>query len=293
MAQDNKLRILVIAAHPHDFTHVSGTCGKHTDRGDQVTVLSVTGGLKVHNEPLERELRKPKDQQDLSIINEGTAAYGERKLHELHDVCGVFGITDVRVLSFADCPLDPSRELDQAIMETILDVRPHVLITHAPGSVASRGRVSQGADDHRVTGIAAERAAGLAGNPNAETRIRPHRITKTFFMGVDWPYSDWDLVIDITDQAIRRVKAEAMFVTQGHTPGFAVKRIQIGSGVAGWSGGFAYGEAFLTAARQLDDHLPVSDLEMRQAEKSSMERLEQMGTRIEDLMEREGQALNV
>ncbi len=287
MASHQALRILVVMAHPHDFTHVSGTCGKHVDRGDHVTVVSATGGQNIHNEPLERELRKPKELQDAAVISETDQQYVARKGHELDDVCEVFGIKDVRVLPFRDSHLEPSDQLDQAIVDIILDVRPHLLLTHAPFSVPGRGRTSAGPDDHRVTGIAVERAVGLAGAPNRETRARPHRIAKTLYTGIEWYHSDWDLIIDITDQVTRRVRSEAMFKTQGHSAGFALKRIQVGSGVAGWSGGFPYGEAFLYATRNLDDCLRVSDIEMNQAERPSMERMAAVGTRVEDILEQE------
>ena len=34
------MRILVVKAHPHDFTHCAGTLGIHAARGDAVTVVS-------------------------------------------------------------------------------------------------------------------------------------------------------------------------------------------------------------------------------------------------------------
>ena len=31
------LRLMVVVAHPHDFTHCAGTCGIHASRGDAVS----------------------------------------------------------------------------------------------------------------------------------------------------------------------------------------------------------------------------------------------------------------
>ena len=42
---EQKLRFLVVTAHPHDFTHAAATCGIHTTRGDSVTVVSVGQGV--------------------------------------------------------------------------------------------------------------------------------------------------------------------------------------------------------------------------------------------------------
>ena len=56
MVMGEPLRLLVVSAHPHDFTHCAGTCGIHTARGDSVTVVSVTSGAYTHNEELHDEL---------------------------------------------------------------------------------------------------------------------------------------------------------------------------------------------------------------------------------------------
>ena len=56
---DQRLRFLVVMAHPHDFTHVAGTCGIHTSLGDTVTVVSATSGASTHNAALDTELAKP------------------------------------------------------------------------------------------------------------------------------------------------------------------------------------------------------------------------------------------
>ena len=50
MAQ--KLRILGVNAHPHDFTHYAGTLGIHVEAGDEVTegqTLLLIEAMKVFN----------------------------------------------------------------------------------------------------------------------------------------------------------------------------------------------------------------------------------------------------
>jgi len=196
-----KLRLLVVVAHPHDFTHMAGTCGLHVQRGDAVTVVCATGGLRTHNERLGEELRKPRDQQDPKVVGEAPKAYGERKHRELVKACALFGITDVRVLPFPDHYLPPSRELDQALADIILEVRPHLLLTHATYAHAIKGHSDTRPSDHLTTGLATARATAIAARPDAETRRVPHRIAMTYYMGVEFPPEDWDLVVDITEQA--------------------------------------------------------------------------------------------
>ena len=40
--KETGVTILVVAAHPHDFTHCAGTLGVHVSRGDKVTVVCMT-----------------------------------------------------------------------------------------------------------------------------------------------------------------------------------------------------------------------------------------------------------
>ena len=67
---NDKLQILAVVTHPHDFIHCAATCGIHTQRGDAVTVVSVTDGAGAHNERLYDELRKPQNDRDPAIVNQ-------------------------------------------------------------------------------------------------------------------------------------------------------------------------------------------------------------------------------
>lgn len=50
------LRLMVVVAHPHDFTHCAGTCGIHASRGDAVS-QTCSMIFPFHPEPC----RKPED----------------------------------------------------------------------------------------------------------------------------------------------------------------------------------------------------------------------------------------
>lgn len=284
-ASENRepLRLLAVVAHPHDFTHIAGTCGKHVDRGDTVTAVTVTGGGNMHNEPLEAELRKPVGERNMDIINESAEVYAGRKKHELHEVCALFGISDVRVLPYADNPLEVTRAVELELAEIIYETRPHMIITHAPYGHRARGHVDLAPDDHKDTGKAVQRAIGFAGTPNAKTQATPHRVAILYYMGVDFAWPDWEIVIDIADHAENRLKAEQLFLTQGHTEDFARKRIEISIGIQGWCGGFAFGEAFIRAHIQLNEHLPLTDIEMAHAKMSSADHVDLISKRLCDV----------
>ena len=96
----DKLNILSINAHPHDFTHIAATLGIHVERGDNVTVVSVTAGLNTHNEKLHDELMKPADERDPKILNQDYKELEKIKNLELRKACNIFGISDIRVLDY-------------------------------------------------------------------------------------------------------------------------------------------------------------------------------------------------
>ena len=277
------MSILVVVAHPHDFTHMAGTCGKHVDMGDSVTVVSVTGGSNIHNEPLELELRKPVAERNMDIINESAEVYAGRKKHEMHEAAALFGITDVRVLPYMDNPLEVTRALEGELADVVYEVRPHMLLTHDPYGVATRGHANMGQDDHRDVGIAMQRALAIAGTPNATTQQKPHRIAVTYYTGVSLSFHDWDMIVDVSDHAENRLKAEMMFQSQGSTEAFAHKRIEMTLALPGWTGGCGFGESFIRARPQINGHLPVTEIELTQAEQPSMERMAAMAKRLCDV----------
>lgn len=75
-----RLRLMVVVAHPHDFTHCAGTCGIHTSRGDAVTVVTLTNGATKHNERLYDELIKPAAERDPRIVNQTREDYARKRI---------------------------------------------------------------------------------------------------------------------------------------------------------------------------------------------------------------------
>lgn len=279
---NRKLKLLVIVAHPHDFVHMAGTCAHHIERGDTVKLVAVTGGIHIHNENLQHELRKPVKERDMRIVNEADNAYGERKEHEMIQAARYFGITDVQVWSFPDNPLNSSVELVNELADVFCEYRPDLLLTHAPYVEANRGRYYAHISDHVAAGIAVQQALNRAGTPDRDTQRTPHRVTSIYYMAAEFDRAEIDVVIDITDQAHNRMKAEKAFKSQGHSEAFARKRMEHRPLYDGWAAGYAYGESFIRARLQVDRHLPVSEEEMRLAAMSSSEELEQISYIVPD-----------
>ena len=273
---NERMRILAVKAHPHDFTHCAGTLGIHRALGDEVTVVVATSGANTHNEKLSSELLKPKEEQDPDIINEPLDEYASQKADELRQAAALFGIDDVRILNgpqpfkAADNP-----DVVRQMMDIVAEVRPHILITQSPYIQGSgpHGLISgYRGDDHGETAYAIQEAQALLNTPKPGAVHRPHTIAATFYPGVYFDRGDWDLIVDITGWYEQRVQAEVLFKSQGHTEPFARKRIEIGAGSIGWSGGMAYAEAFVRSKAEVVPKLTLSPYTLKMAEEPSTKR---------------------
>ena len=269
------LRILSVNAHPHDFTHTAGTLGVHTSEGDTATVVSVTSGVKTHNEALHDELMKPVEEQDPAIVNQTADELAEIKAAELQEACAIFGVTDVRVLGFPQ-PFRHELYPEAAVMirDVILDVRPNVLIMQSPYSSAHHGRSGVTADDHIETARATLEARDEAGQP--QPGATPHSIASTLFPGVYFERDEYDFMVDVTDLFERRVQAEAVYVSQGHTPEWARVRMQNALGPTGWFGGTQYAESFVRERPELHPRIALSERTLAAASEPVGARLRRM-----------------
>lgn len=270
--EKQQLKILVVVVHPHDFTHCAGTCGIHATTGDSVTVVSMTNGVRTHNERLYDELIKPEEDRDANIINQTSQAYAEEKTKEFREVCALFGVTDVR---FPDFPqpfrLQNMPEAVETLRNVIYDVRPHVLITQRPYLEGPHGLVSGVPDDHSETAFAVLQAAAMAATADPVTKQRPHSIAATYYIGVYFTRDEMDFYVDISEWKEQRVQAEILFRSQSHTEAFARKRIDIGAGNMGWSCGTQYAEGFVRAVPELLPRIIVPESALKRAAESRKE----------------------
>ena len=275
MAQP-KLRLLGVAAHPHDFTHFAGTLGVHTSLGDTATVVSMTTGVRTHNEKLSAELMKPAADRDPAIINQPPEERAAEKEEELRKACAIFGVTDVRVLGFPDKPYvaEHHTESIKKLGEIILEVRPHIVFSQSPYLTGPNGRKSGAQNDHTETAYATAQAKFLAAIASADSGVPPHRVPTTYYPGVYFNRDEWDFFIDVSDWYERRVEAEAVYVSQGHTPEFARRRITIGLGTTGWSAGTMYAESFVRESPELLTKITLPESLLKLETESTVDRLE-------------------
>ena len=267
------LNILSVNAHPHDFTHYAGTLGIHVADGDTVTVVSMTPGASTHNQALAEEMAKPLEERDRQLIDRIVEEYAGRKIEELRTACGIFGITDVRVLPYSDklFTLEKNPDAVDALRDIFLDVRPHIMITQSAYLAGRHGHRLGARDDHSETGFASIEARMLAGLPRHDDARPPHQIAATYFPGVYFQRDEWDFAVDVTDFFEKRVEAEATFVTQGHTPEWSRKRMEVTLGSAGWFSGTGYAEGFVQERAFLVPkiELPASALRLAEEPESA------------------------
>jgi len=269
---NENLRFLVILAHPHDFTHCAGTCGIHTDRGDEVTVVSVTSGADTHNERLYDELRKPAEQRDPEILERTKEQYAEMKGREFRSICALFGVEDGRILGYEQ-PFRVARapEVVERLRDIIYEIRPHVLITQRPHLEGRNQKVSVAGNDHVEVAFAVMEARQLAAIPDYETMQAPHAIAATYFPGVYYTHEEIDFYVDISDWIDRRIEAEKMFISQSQSEAFARKRVTIAAGMMGWYAHTEYAEGFVREAAEILPRIVVPDAALREAAGSRVE----------------------
>jgi N-acetylglucosamine malate deacetylase 1 len=106
------MRLLVITAHPHYAgTNLAGTLYNHTQRGDEVYVVSLTAGDLMTNRVTRAELAKI-NQRDM----EASAA--------------ILGFKETRILGFQDGEVQNTLEVRIALNRVIRELKADVVFTH-------------------------------------------------------------------------------------------------------------------------------------------------------------------
>ena len=92
-----------------------------------------------------------------------------------------------------------------------------------------------------------------------------------------------DFTVDISDWFEKRVEAEEMYVSQGHTPEWSKRRMLISLGNSGWFAHTLYAESFVREVPELVSEIPMSPLTIRGVEEPIMEKFGRMiGTKGKD-----------
>ena len=262
---DEKLRILVVGGHPADvFDHCGGTMAHHIKDGDTVTCLALTQGLRIHDAVVSEVFRFGTGDRTPEEIERICREREEVKQNEVRKACALFGITDVRFLSYDDKMLQVTMEMIDAVAKVIRDVRPHIICTHYPQTY---GNVT---NHHGNAAKITLDAASLAGtvdfddpNPSWRTPQFAFMLDTSDSMAFNALSGACPAVanyyVDVTDVVDLKVKALEAMESQQYGGDYARKVIETENGVYGLNTRHSYCEAFVMNTPEVGTKLHVSD----------------------------------
>jgi LmbE family N-acetylglucosaminyl deacetylase len=218
LPDDEVQRALVVTAHPDDADFgAAGTIAGWVKAGVSVTLLLCTRGEQGGFDDT------PRDQMPAIREREQRAASAE------------LGVTDVRFLDgWSDGWLEPSWDLQRAIVAVVREVRPQRVLTQSPQRLYQRLQASH--PDHLAAGEATVRAV----YPAAENRfawpelvdqgLPPWRVTELWLMA----HEQSPHIVDITDHFDQKVRALQAHVSQTSHLGDGLEEM-----LRGWNAGNA------------------------------------------------------
>lgn len=269
----DQLRVLSVGCHRKDaIIHGGGTLAKHVARGDRVSILSVTHGVRTHHHRAQDEIaRNPEYVPDMEALikeieDELTAAADE------------LGITDVRCLRHDDEILTVSREIISDIADVICDFRPDLVIAHWP---------YDGPSSHGLTGQMTRMAMVAAASIREDRSQTSHGVKALYYHAsvlnstiadslMPKPFTTF---VDITDVIQQKYRALNHFRHQyyGGDDPFNRGESERLDGLYGLVAQVPYVEPYIFHKPPVFDHLPVSKYQMDLASGSHEEVLHYSG----------------
>lgn len=178
MDMPEQLRLMAVLAHPDDESlGVGGTLARYASEGVSVHLVTATRGERGRCDHLPM---RP-DDREVGRIREG----------ELREAACILGIESLTFLDCLDGTLDREDDGEAVgrIVDRLLDVRPHVVVTFAPDG-------AYGHPDHVAISqltTAAIPAAAACG----------HAVDKLYYIA--WPSAKWDAYQAALKELVARV----------------------------------------------------------------------------------------
>lgn len=185
----DKLKILVIGAHPDDPDQVGGLIAKYAEAGHQVKMISMTNGDAGHHEMGGRQLAL-------------------RRAAECKKSGALVG-AEYTVLDNHDGELEPKWQIRKQLIQMIREYGPDLIITH---------RVYDYHPDHRYTGVLVVDAyteLSVAGNAGLTPYLKKFPVLMYMSDGFKRPYPFTpDVVIDIGSTIKKKIDMNDCHVSQ-------------------------------------------------------------------------------
>ncbi|MFH1007260.1 MAG: PIG-L deacetylase family protein [Candidatus Latescibacterota bacterium] len=263
------IHIVLVAAHPADsFDQAGGTLAHHVDRGDRVTVLIATTGVRSHHSRLQEEKRQGGAEFDIEARIKEAAV---EKLEEVRNACRILGFDEVRDLGFEDDDVLLTQDKIDAIAEEIRELKPDILIAEHPYEIAGHCM-------HATVGQATLQAWQIATGVGRGRQVR-HYVPSLFFMNpMAWTGNNSlgyagtarvDLYVDISDVIEKKVQAVDYITSQYYGGPYSRKRAEIEDGAYGNKSYTAYAEQFQSFFPLVRYTLPITQAELDRIDESS------------------------
>jgi len=244
-----------IYAHPADVaTEAAGTMALHADRGDELTAVVMSDGIRMHPHFLQSG-----DEREPMSLDE----YREFKRDEVLRAADILGIANVEFMGWDQDFWDASDHRVETLAKLIARHRPDVVVTHYPVGAYM-------IDSNAFTGVYVARALGLASALTPEIDgVDGHFVKELFFFLMDQSIdtrSKIDMVgivadfyVDITPVISRKVRAFDQYVSQGYEGQFARKVAEARDGRFGMLANTSYAEAFMFSRGTTFTSLPLPE----------------------------------
>lgn len=273
------ISVLSVGAHRKDpIIHSGGTLAKHVARGDKVSVLSVTHGVRTHH------LRARDRMQKESSYNPDIEELIQEIENELVAACGEIGVNDVRCLRHDDEILSVNPEIVKDIADVICEVKPDIVITHWP---------EDGHLAHGYTGQMTSMAVVAADSLRSDMSNKPHRINSLYYHVPVLQTTMIDTIspkpittyVDITEVIQMKFKALNHFAHQFYGGEDPVNRAEIErlDGLYGLAAKVPYVEPYVLHKPAVFEHLPLSKYEMKISNSSQEEEFGYSGQMLLDV----------
>jgi LmbE family N-acetylglucosaminyl deacetylase len=278
------IKLMIVATHPADsFDQAGGTLAHHVARGDSVTAVVATTGVRSHHWKLADRKRQAGADVDVEeMVQEAV----EEKLEEVRSACRIMGFEDIRDLGFEDDDILVTQDKIEAIADAIRDVKPDILISHHPYET---GGLKMHATIGQCTVFASQIAAG-----SGRGRQERHNVPVIYFMNPQSYVGNnsleyagtgrTDLYVDITDVIDKKVKALDQISTQFYGGPYARKRAESEDGSWGQKALTAYAEQFQRLQPMVLHALPITEAELDRATTTSADMMTRRGEVVGGIM---------
>ena len=260
------LKILVVAGHPADmFDHCGGTLLNHIERGDIVTCISITQGLRIHDEVISDMLRHDITKYSQEELDNICQERQRVKYNEALSACEIFGIHDVRFLNYDDEILTVNSDMISKLATVIRAEKPDIIITHWPYQEDGFS------NHHAVTGQLALNAVTAATGVNFKGKEEGWRVAQIAFMLCPADTTSNCLLnsgksayptyyVDVTDVIDKKIHAIYTMRSQKYDiANFAKKTTEQWNGNLGAKVRLPYAEAFAIEYPEVGAYLPLSN----------------------------------